>query len=958
MPQFRFVPWGEDIIRLSVAEAADRVWLIYPTERSRREAELAFQQAWQPLDVHFVSLDEFKHSHLFSGQIWLEEEKRLVCLYQALTAEDKEYFHLHSYEDFIGWGQHWFALFDELAEECLDPELLHQRMQNLEFDYQDWQLEHYVRLLAIREQYRAFITGKGFGDKVFDLLPANLHPPAVRHSYLFINQYYYTGLEKAIIRRLEANGHAVSIWYQGKVEWFDPETLSAREFSLEEAFPDGTLPFELRIFEAGDQWQMALSFLAGQAEDAFPQAGRHLIVDGQFWQQPYRKVFDRQRFAYPEQQPLFATRLFRFFQLLAKALNLLIRDNGRLYLATDWWLQALSTEGFIAHFRPDWSPGQQTALQNDIYRLSGEDILYIDRQLQVLSVSPYLKFNPATQAFMAEVWALLDRLLAIRCIGDFTALLDVPEGIRTDRLIDRQEEECSNLAGVFYPALVNFSALEQLALVDNWQEFYPQRSVAAALLNLWLEFLKPKTYHWSQQAEFGGRSEITNLMDTRNLQAERVSILNITEGELPSGRTAVWLFNERQRQQIGLKHWEDIRRWERYYLFRLLAAAHSVSLYTIQSETEDVQPSSFVHELYLFSKDKVEPNQELWRKVMVPPETLLRNWIRPRDEFPPLQVKADLPGIDRNTFFRLRYEHQVDYGEAAAIRLTWSSCERFLADGFGYYLQDLCGLKHKTVRLEETFNARVFGILLHQYLMVISTRLAEQHQGTLSMKREWISREFLQANLAHIFTNPLWDYLIPKNYNKAYLETIMQPFMVESALHFFHHELGTYPLLRDAQITIIPEGEELAPGERYYKELVAAGQTPTDMAVLIRGKADLRLETPGAMFILDFKTGDMNKKQLLFYAWFYYLIEHPAWREHIYTGFYKLLDMQFKWEDIRDDSKGDPLLDELLLRLHALPAEGFPACDKSGQKRYFLDISRADLLATVEAESDDEGGEA
>jgi ATP-dependent exoDNAse (exonuclease V) beta subunit len=47
---------------------------------------------------------------------------------------------------------------------------------------------------------------------------------------------------------------------------------------------------------------------------------------------------------------------------------------------------------------------------------------------------------------------------------------------------------------------------------------------------------------------------------------------------------------------------------------------------------------------------------------------------------------------------------------------------------------------------------------------------------------------------------------------------------------------------------------------------------------MIKGIADLRLETPDKYHIIDFKTGNHDARQMVFYELYYYLLDEPFWQ--------------------------------------------------------------------------------
>ncbi len=953
-PEFRYTDLQDNIITASLAEAADHTWLIYPTEKSCKLALQEYQLKWRPVNISFLSMDEFKQKVVFSAQVRLQDEKRLVCLYQSMSPEDKNQFHIEKYPDLIDWGQHFFSFLEELAEECVDADNLLVRMDKLDFDFQPWQYENYNSMLRIRKQYQEFITNKGYTDKIFDLDLSNIRLPKEITRFVFVNQFYYTNLEKAIISAITDKQNTAIIYFHGKENWLDKESLTSRELNLEEAFPQDNLPFGLSIIQSKTTWQMALSFLANQIKNPDADKDKHFIIDAKFSQQPYHTVFSKDYFQFSEPQPLHETQLFHFFQIMAKGLDNLVNSEGRKLIKLAWLLQALGMEGFIKYFRPDWTPVQQDNLITAICKFSENDVLYLDIELVILHTEGCPSHDNNCADFLSDIMQLFRQLMKVDSIRQMIALIDVKNGIRIDALLSEQEKTCSNLPESFYEALANFMSLDELALVDNWQSLYPASDVAAGIFDLFLTFIKPKTYIIYQKETSAVRPILTNLMDTRNQQADKVSFLNLVEGELPSARAAVWLFNERQRKEIGLKTWEAIRSWERYYFYRLIASSQAVELYTVANQDKDIEPSSFINEIFLFAIEKKDKERVSWEQSDLPAQTLLLNLLHESDNNP-LASEAEYAVSELSAFLNLPCDKQLDFGAEQKVDLSWSACEHFIKSSFVYYLRDVAKLKERIVRLDETMNRKMFGNLLHRYLSVITQRLAEQHQGVLSMKWEWINSDFLTANLKHALSTPILFYQIPKNYNWDYLKELLSPFLVDTARWFFQVGLAKDDDIKSEIITLIPENERMTDKEKQFKLLIKPEETAHAVSISIRGRADLRLETKAKRFIIDFKTGDSDKLQLLFYMWSYYLIDQPELESDVRAAIYKLLDKQLKWLDY--DTKWVPSLlrEKLTEALDAIVADGYTPATDAKTGRYYIDITRADLvqkLSTDEVESE------
>jgi hypothetical protein len=950
MPEFRYIDLGKDVNAASLQDLQNDSWLIYPTERSCREALQAFQQRRQPLNISFLSMEEFKQRVIYSDQVCLQDEKRLVCLYQAMTAEDKAAFHIDQYPDIVDWGQHFFELFEDLAEEQVDAEHLLARIESFEVFCQEWQVINYSRMLAILGQYRDFIAAKGFTDAILDKRIAHIHLSEGIRRFIFVNQFYYSKLERSIINHLNELRLDSIIIYQGREDWLDKETLQSGEFNLAEAFPDTVLPFRLQVYETTNHWQMALAFLKDFRPEPGKEQTEHLIIDAQFLQQPYHKMFSKEHFRYPEPPQIHSTRLFHFLQIMGKGLENLVVNSGRLMVRLDWLLQAIGMDGFISYFRPLWKTGQSNEFIGFICRFSDDDVLYLDLELSILKLLDDDKVTRDNAELLAEIMALLTSLNKISSARSLALTIDSESGIQIDKLLSEAEKSCTTIQENFYTGLANFVSIDDLALVDDWRLLYPGLPLSAGIYALFLDFLKPRHYKLNLKEDHAPGATITNVMDTRNLKADKLTFLNLTEGLLPSSRTPVWLFNERQRKEIGLKTWDDVRNWERHYFYRIIATTREVNIYTVANQDRDIEPSSFLNELYDLYCTKAQTEQQAWEKVAVSADTLLKNLLRSEADNP-LAQSASIAELNKpeihTAFFNLPFAPDQDFGSQKNIALSWSSCDHFLYNPFLFFLRDVKRVRERVVRMEETLNRKMFGKLLHHYLMVITQDLAGQHDGLLSMQWNWLTKDFLQRNLDHALTTPMLAFQLPANYNREFLAEFLGPFLTDTAGKFFRVELNSRLDSAREFITLIPEQERSDEYEQQYKLLIRPDETAGNFGISIKGRADLRLETRDSRYIIDFKTGGYDELQLVLYMWFYYLIAQPELEGHIEVYFYKLLEK--KLMKINTTSKFQPhkLKDVILAALAEIAANGYAPPHKIAYYDRSLPISRADLLKNV-----------
>ena len=101
MPQLKYLAFNENLMDAALSYAQDETILVFPTKLAASEAERQHFQNWGFETCKFLSMDEYKESFIHYDLPLLEDDKRLICLYQAMSPEHREYFHIYSFEDSI-----------------------------------------------------------------------------------------------------------------------------------------------------------------------------------------------------------------------------------------------------------------------------------------------------------------------------------------------------------------------------------------------------------------------------------------------------------------------------------------------------------------------------------------------------------------------------------------------------------------------------------------------------------------------------------------------------------------------------------------------------------------------------------------------------------------------------------------------------------------------------------------
>ncbi len=195
----------------------------------------------------------------------------------------------------------------------------------------------------------------------------------------------------------------------------------------------------------------------------------------------------------------------------------------------------------------------------------------------------------------------------------------------------------------------------------------------------------------------------------------------------------------------------------------------------------------------------------------------------------------------------------------------------------------------------------------------------------------------------------LYLYKIPQNYNHEFLVSIISDNLVESIREFFFEFLK--PRLQEVSFRLIPEEEFMTKEESEGRKLVCVTHGDRDYSLWIHGKADLRVECPELNYIVDFKTGNGDDGQLIFYEWLYYLLDEAWQGKELQSLFWLVFSQETGGKKITDKRRQD-WREGLEDSFKDVLDRGFTLGKKAGDREKLAAVTRADLFRA------DKGGEA
>ncbi len=954
MAKVKFYPFTEDIIRCSLYHIENNTLLIYPTRSSANQARMMFQSQWALQHLDFITMDELK-TRIFRSELpVLEDEKRLLCLYSVLSQEDKEHFHINSYDDIIVWGLKWFEFFTELTEELVNPETLMELDLLNGFYLQSWQEDYIERILALRKRYSDHIGSIGFTDKIFLDRDARIELPPYYKSYIFVNQYYYSSMERNVIQQMERTGSQVEILFHGDKSMFDAQYLTANPIDLTTVLQTGDFNTQrIDIIEAKSEEQMISSYFDVRA--AQTETMQTAVIDRLFFHKAYRGLFDPDLYGIGFVSDLMQSPVYKMIQTIVTHLGEAITENTVDYIPLRLIRDTCTQQWFNRYFGIEACEEKQ--LFGEIDRLSRADILYMDTDMILFDLMDNDHQFQSLKKLLIPYFHALKNFSRVSSIKNLLDLLDNDGGLSIQRLATDTELQFSDLLPKLWERSSNFASIENLKIVTDWTVIFPDgdRSVAIGIIQLFLQFLKTATLSYKSNVVNTPKYLITDLMDSRNQSYDNLVVLNALEGEMPQAPSAIWLLNETQRKRLGLKTWEDIRQWERYYFFRLIFSAKHAQIFTYSNQESNVEPSSFIAEmLYVLETNETDialnrsnknySIKELYSQILC--QQNLDNHISSNEIENYIALEDNsLCGINPDSperFFSLPYGSIDDFGEERTIKSGYYALDLLTKNAFAWYVTELRKIRSVEILKKESLSRKVFGTILHEFVALIMNDYIKKHGNRIKPDPAFTEHDYLRNALYSILCHPLNSYKIPKNYNREFLFNVMADTLCDSIKWVFNTVLYNNKDFADVQ-RIIPEAESMTKEEYKYKELIPPSDDTDGIRIHIHGKADLRIETTNKRYIIDFKTGSGSKDQLLFYEWCYYILDRDTPIEHEIVSMICNL-FEHTYDQLKDaDSMREKFRERIYSQLASVIQSGYWIAEKVADRKVIAEISRADL---------------
>lgn len=904
----KHIPFNQNILQVALAEIdSEKCLLLFPTHKSKQEAQKLYWNKWDFFDHKFLTMDEWKESLFISSLPILKEEKRTLALYQSLRADNKDFFKIRSYHQFIDFSQNFFSFWEEINEEQVDYSDI-VKILNHKQTAGNWQLNTLNQMQNIKLNYQNFLKDIGFSDQLFVRQQNEL----IQQNYdkiIVVNQFYFTNFEKRIIKIFEDK---ITILTQIPPECFKTEQLQIKpDFNAEHI--KQFLYKNVQVFTSENETNMIADLAIELAK-----VEKAEIIDFQFNRQPYAHLLSSEFFSKSNDIDFSHTRFYRFWQHVLEISSSRIQEGNPFLLSLQSVFKLVSTDDIFAYFLPKRS-GREN-FRTFLSQLIEKDFKFIDLEL----------IKQKKSEFLPLVSAIFDLLQDIDKINSIDDLINYISSQLNLNLLLNDLQAKSDLVEVLFSALADFQSIESIGLVQNWKNTFPA-NLQTNLVKLLLDYLKFKKIKLNK-SKSKTRFNLNSLQNTRNLQYEYLFVLNVVEGVLPDRKHTQFLLSENQRRELGLKTYEDITLRDKYYFYRLLCNCQNAKVFTRFNLEENVEISSFLEELKLYDliidnpvTDKSKIHEKLFDSLLNPSAYIL----------PQKYVLSD-------DFFTFPFK-QADFSNHK-ISLSFYKWQKLQNNPFEFYLEFVLKLKNRKVEISNDFDSKLIGIIAHEIINLVFKKLVDvYHSNQFQHNFIFNTKLYVRQAIEHYIKHSInFLYISPHNFSDRYFQNIFLLILADGIENFFyrlHNDLH----LSEKPITILPETDKNL--ERDFVRI-------KDLDICLKGRPDLRLHTSDQKYIFDFKTGNSDyarikryNQQLQFYEEIYYLIDSPDSSDEIDSYLFFV-----EQKDLKKLSKKSDLKEEIIKAVKKILSEGFGLADKKYAYEE-LEITRRDLRKIPEVKS-------
>ncbi|OED35763.1 hypothetical protein AB832_06125 [Flavobacteriaceae bacterium (ex Bugula neritina AB1)] len=351
---------------------------------------------------------------------------------------------------------------------------------------------------------------------------------------------------------------------------------------------------------------------------------------------------------------------------------------------------------------------------------------------------------------------------------------------------------------------------------------YEYMTTITSLYHLYKDVMSSETLDFRGEP-FSGL-QLMGMLESRCLDFETVIITSVNEGILPAGKSSNSFIPYDLKRAYNLPTYREKDAIYTYHFYRLIQRAKKVYI-IYNTESDGVgggEKSRFLHQLEI---DK-----------------------RPQHKLTKYTVSSDVPKLTATSLIIEKDEDiRTNIKKLAAHGLSPSALTSYIRNPIDFYYQYILGIREKD-EVEETIAANTLGTVIHNTLENFYKPLEKKllTVGDISKMISQIDTEI--------------KYQFRKEYTKLDITQGKNLLIFEVAKKYIFNFLKSEEALlkKGSQITILAIESNLKT-ELKIPEL--------DFPVYIKGKVDRIDEIDGQLRVIDYKTGKVNKGDVVLMDW-------------------------------------------------------------------------------------------
>lgn len=386
--------------------------------------------------------------------------------------------------------------------------------------------------------------------------------------------------------------------------------------------------------------------------------------------------------------------------------------------------------------------------------------------------------------------------------------------------------------------LLNYN--ENMEFFQNFSSIF-NKQVGKNIFTLFFNYLNKITIYSSQK----NKAEKSLLKDFFSIKyskqnLESVVLVHTDSQSLPKVRVNNNLFTEKQKKELGLLTNEEEILIQKYRFFQNIFTLSELEVSSLVDVDNNIDYSAFIYELK--NKYEFEENKE----------SNLKEFVKALYE----QNKTE-NFYKEEPKFRAFLKEKSDFENSKLIIGAYDYIDLASNETF-FFLDKICGLDSKDEsEAVAGISSSLLGKIVHKTMEEIFRdkwkEILKSSENLLISFKE--IRDYLKKNMEK-------EKLKRENFMEEYIENIFIPRFSINIEKFFKI---LYEELKDKKITRI----EAEKGEKKQEKEIPYFVYER-IEVYLNGRADLIIETENQRYIIDFKTGNANSKQLEFYAVMFY----------------------------------------------------------------------------------------